>query len=407
MKRGLIWLIVLFMMIAASYAVHAEEGVPEVPPAESQPTVGYKGGFFIRNDDGSFELKIKGRMQPKLYYEKQSGQKGMWSARLRRARIDFAATVAEKAKFSLSLQHSTSSAKYQTMNVSNATLAYEFDPVFVLTAGTVGMPLSIIGATSSLGYFMLEPPLVLTQSDGGTITPLRSDFGNPDGLGVQASGEFSKFYYELSVVNGAARTNAAAGTGGVESNYDLNLDSKVSMGARVGWNILEAAADGMEPDLGYSEKAKWTINAGGMYQGKRQDPATLAVVNKILTGSLGTAFKWRGFSVLTEAFGRKTTLKDRGTALWFSNTMDDFGYYVDSGYFIIPKKLEAAITGSQIFREGPSNNSYQMGGGLNWYLSGNNLKLQLGYLLTVGYLDQSGSKTNKTHHIGTMLTASF
>lgn len=403
MKRSFILSTLFIMVFVPLISALAEE---EVPPAESTPMVSYKGGVLIHaNDD--FELKFQGRVQPKLYYEKQPAQKGVWSFAIRRARLDFKAIVAKKLTFHLALQHGTRTSKFQTVNVANATASYEFDPAFTLTAGTVGMPLSIIGATSSLGYFLLEPPLVLTQSDGGTITPMRSDFGNPDGLGLCASGDIGKFSYEFSVVNGAARTDVAAGTGGVESNYDLNLDSKVSVGARAAWSILENAADGVEPDLGYSEKAKWTVNLGGMYQGKRQDPSTLVIVRRILTGSVGTAFKWRGFSVLTEAFGRKTKLQSPGNATWFSMNMDDFGYYVDSGYFIIPKKFEVASTVSQIFREGAANDSYQLGGGLNYYIKGNNLKLQLGYTMTVNYQDRTNVKSARTHNIGTMLTASF
>jgi len=414
MKRLVLWLTVIFMLIATSIVANAEEAVPEIPPPSDKPVAGYKKGFFIQNSDGSFVFKITGRFQPRVEYNKTADTESDWTFLIRRARIDFGGTIAEKGSFYITLQHSTKSAKFQTVNVANVTASYEFMPEFTLTAGMVGMPLSILGTRSSLGYFLLEPPIVLTQTDGleedGTspITTIRNSFGNPDGLGLEATGSIGKFNYDFSIVNGAAATDTTAKTGGEESNYDLNPNKKVSSGIRLSYNILDSAEGSMEGDFQYSEKPKWTVSIGGNYQGKRQDPYSAAFIKYILTGSFGTSFKWRGFAVNAEAFGRKTKLEPPYPAgLVYSDIMDDFGYYIDAGYFIVPNKFEVAGLGAQIFREGPNNNSYQLGGGVNWYIAGNNLKLQLAYTMTSYYSDITNTQIKRDSKLGLMLSASF
>lgn len=417
MKRFVMWLIVALMTIAGAVAARAE-GTPEVPPAADNPTVGYKGGFFIKNGDESFILKIKGRIQPLYQFSKSTGGEAQSTFKLRRARVDFSSVIGGKGHFDLSLQHSTRSAKYQTMNVANATAGYDFHPAFTVVMGTVGMPLSISGSAGSLNFHLIEPALALTQEDGdNVITPLRSSFGNPDGLGLEFTGEISRFMYDISIVNGASRPIDATATdgpsGGVESNYDLNFKKRISAGARFAWNVLEPTYGGKMMDLPYSEKARLTLSIGANYQGTRKsgDDAGAGyiapTVSRILTYSTGGQFMWRGLSITGEVFGRKTTLSDPGTTVAFAMSMDDFGYLLDAGYFIIPNKFEVAGSVSQIFREGPNNNSYEFGGALNYYILPGNLKAQLVYTLSGVYNDVTETQTTKTHTISTMMSASF
>jgi hypothetical protein len=421
MKKVLTWLIVVFISITGVVA-EAEEMPPD------NQNAGYDGGFFIKNSDGSFRLNINGRVQPLLQLEKSEGSEAAWSFRIRRARLDFGAVIAEKGHADISVQHSTDSSRFQDINLASVTTGYDFFIAFKVVAGTTGIPLSMGGPTSSLAFHMIEPAIVFTQKDGGPITPLRSSFGNPDGLGIEFTGDIGKFFYDLSIVNGAAQPvkakaafdstgapivdstgaqiNIEDAMGGVETNYDLNFNKRVSAGARVAYNILDPVPL-MQMDLPYSDKPKLTVSMGANYQGKRQDPTNDVVVTRILTGSTGAAFRWRGFSITSEIFGRRTKLSDPGTAAWFEMSMDDFGYYTDTGYFIVPNKFEVAGVVGQIFREGPNNNSYQFGGALNYYLKGNNFKAQLAYTLSGIYNDVTNAQITKTHFIGTMLTASF
>jgi hypothetical protein len=404
------------MTIAAFNAAYAEDAAPA---PEKKPNVGYKGGAFIQSDDGAYKLKINGRLQPQYYFEKQRGREAVSTFKIRRANVGFNMTIAEKGHMGFTLQHSTQSTDFQTVNILGAIASYDLLPEMNVAVGMVGLPLSLSSDTSSKGFLMIEAPLAVTQVDGDDLTPMRNSFGTPDGLGIQLSGDIGKFYYAANLINGAATASPAesvngvqvkAATGGEESNYDLNPNKHVSAGARVAYNIF-GSWNGIEMDLPYSENPNWVVSMGGMYQGWRQDPniqPVMTTIKRIMTGSVGTSFKWRGFAINAEMFGRRTYLDSPGSATWFEMKMDDFAYYVTTGYFVIPNTFEIAGAGSQIFREGPHNNSYQFGGCLNYYIShSNNLKLQLGYTLTGRYNYIANDQQNRISRVALMMTAAF
>ncbi len=398
--------------------------VAEVPPKDtSVPNIGYDGGFFIKNSDDSFKFLVNGRLQPFVYYQKLQSAPANWSFAIRRARLDFTTFIDKKVTASVSINYGTKSALYSSINLYNAEIDYEFGPWMTAIVGTVGLPLGFKAKSSQL--LMSDfggVPVVTTRDDGGTpITPLRSSFGSPDGIGLELAGDISKFFYDFAVVNGATQAKfqqcvpagCPAGavviqpaSGGVESNYDLNFNKKVSTGMRIGMNVLDAVGKA-EMDLPYSDKPKLTFSLGGDYQGARTDPYTNAQVKRILTGAASGAFRWRGFSINAETFGRRTTFDSLGTALYTNLMVDDFGYYVNAGYFIVPNKFEVAGLISQIYRQGPHNNSYQFGGGLNYYIKGNNAKVQLDYSLTSAFDDITQDAPSKTHVLLLMFATSF
>ncbi|PIR18220.1 MAG: hypothetical protein COV46_00980 [Deltaproteobacteria bacterium CG11_big_fil_rev_8_21_14_0_20_49_13] len=404
--------------VLASSAETSVTPVAETPPKTDDEIVGYDGGFFIRNSDKSFVLMINGRMQPQAYFQKTTGSDSTWTFGIRRARLDFDATMWTNTSFHVTLNHSTKSAAFSTVNVFNLAVAHVFAPEFSVSVGQVGLPLDILQSRTSNGYQLPEAPNIISQIDGSAAqsTPLRSSFGAPSGIGVSLEGKFfKKLYYRLSAVNGAAQaTNTVTGgvvsnpSGGEESDYTLNFDKKVSVGARLAYDIFENTGS-FENDMPYSEKAKWIVSMGGIYQGKRQDPnfAVMPTINYLVTGSVGSSFKYRGFAVTAEAYARKTKIGNPGSATFYSNTLDDAAYYVDGGYFVIPNKLEIAARGSQLFREGPTNNSYEIDGSINWFPRGTpNLKLMAAYTMQKFYVNQTNAPTARNQAF-TLFLATF
>ena len=366
---------------------------------------GYDGGFYIKNDEDTFKLKINGRFQPELFYARETlddvangHYQNRTSFSIRRAEAVFNASIRDKFSFNVGMKHATNSSNFNTLNVSGATGTYSFVPEFNITAGMVGLPLSIMADTSSKWFLLTSAPITDVQDDGiENFTISRLSFSIPDGLGLNFSGDIWKFFYSASVVNGN------------ESNYTFNNGNKFSFGARVGFNIL-GAVPGSMTDFACSDSPNLTVSLGSMYQAKRNYMVNggLATIKYMWTSSAGVALRWGGFALTTEGYYRRLRLTNPGGAIWARPTMDDIGYYGAVGYYIIPKTFEVALQAGQIFREGPDNNSNSFGGGLNYYIFDNNLKLQLSYVWTEDYDDIWGGQNNNNISLVTlMLSAAF
>ncbi len=385
MKRIMILAAALFMVLAFSASAFAQN-------------VGYDNGFYIKNDEETFKLTFTGRVQSKLFYEKQTTQPAQLSWSIRRAQLDVKSYFHDIVYVGFTLKHALTNVgtqNFATANVGGAVISVEIIPELVVTMGMVGLPLDMMSETSSKWYLLPEAPITNTQDDGITnLTPLRPSFGVPDGLGLNFSGGYWKWYYSLSVV------------GGNESNYVINPDRKVSFGFRTGFNILDPVPGSMS-DFECSSAPKLTVNLGTMYQGKRTDPNTNASIKYLWTSSLGVGFRWGGFSLNTEGYYRKTRITNVGTAVWARPNLTDIGYYASAGYYILPKKFEVAGQAGQIIRQGPDNNSWQFGGGVNYYIFDNNLKLQAAYTITTDFDDVLGTRSNHIHNVTLMASAMF
>ena len=375
-------------------------------PASAFAESGYDGGFFIKNAEDTFNLRLGGRVQTKLIFDHDGDRnpalgdpnKNRISFQMRRALIGVNAQYHEIVSTGFTLMHAVGNAagtNFQTVNITGAYASVEVLPEFVITAGMVGLPLDMITETSSKWLLLTEKPVTCTQDDGvKAITPLRPSFGTPDGLGLNFSGGYWKWFYSASVVNAT------------ESNYDMNLDTKMSFGFRTGINILDPVP-GSQTDFANSTTPKLTVSMGTDYQGKRTDPNTGANIKYIWTSSLGVGVRWAGLAFTTEGYYRRTKLTSLGTALWARPMLTDIGYYAALGYYILPKKFEIAAQAGQIIRQGPDNNSWQFGGGLNYYVFDNNLKVQLDYTLTTDFDDVTGFQNRKIHTIALMASAIF
>ena len=394
--KKLLGMIMLALIVSAPAVVKAQ-------------VTGYDGGFFIKNDEGSFKLKITGRVQPKFQYNHETlddpangHYKNRSTFSMRRAELGFASTIYDQLTLRVGIKHSTNSQNFNTANIAYATASYEVIPEFVVTAGMVGLPLSMLSETSSKWFLLVDQPFTELQDDGvKNFTIARANFGVPDGLGVNFAGDIKKFFYSFSIVNGA------------ESNYAFNTTNRFSLGARFGYNILDRVP-GSLTDFECSSKPKLTVSAGTIYQAKRQDENVNATLNWIWTSSVGVALRWGGFAFTTEGYYRymKVALPGEDPTLpapvYARPHLSDIAYYAAAGYYIIPKKFEIAAQAGQIFRQGPDNNSNSFGGGLNYYVKDNNFKLQLSYMWTMDYDDLWGAGANNNKHdVALMASALF
>lgn len=383
----------LILLTAAVFLLAAF--APLAAHAQAAPNVGYEKGFFIKTDDEQFKLTLNGRFQPYFKYNTATGQSPIAQFMIRRAQLGFKGNIAEVVKLGFVLNHTTpdatvsnASTTFSGVNVMLAAVEVQVVPEFVVTAGMTGLPLDLFGDFASSWYLLTEPPITGTQEDSQQkLTPLRSAFGAPDGLGINFSGSYWKWYYSASVVDGN------------ESNYAMGTNRRFSYGAKTGFNILgEETPSGMT-DFACSDTPKLTVNVGTNYQAKRTDSNTGANIKYIWSSTLGAALRWGGFALTTEGYYRKTRITSIGTAVWARPRLTDVAYYAAAGYYVIPKKFEIAAQAGQIFRQGPDNDSWQFGGGVNWYVFENNLKLQLNYVRTVDFDDITGAQNKGVNTI--------
>lgn len=403
-----------------------------VPATVLAQTAGYEGGFFIKNDEDSFKLKLNGRVQTNLMWIKdpsrtdpnvqRQGTGGVFDPnvkstymtfQMRRAQLGVRAFFHDAVDVGFTIKHATNNVagnQFATANFTGATAGIEIVPEFVITTGMVGLPLDMMNEFSSAWYLLPEPPISYTQDDGGVVLPIgstvyRSSFGAPEGLGLNFSGSYWKWFYSLSVINAT------------ESNYALNGNKHFSFGFRTGFNILDPVGGSMT-DFECSETPKLTLSLGTMYQAARwitipTDPANTPsapfYIKYLWTSSMGVAVRWAGFSFTGEGYYRRQRNPNPiGGLLFYRSTLSDIGYYAAAGYYAIPKKLEIALQASQLFRQGPDNNSYSFGGGINGYVFDNNLKLQLAYTLLADF-DATPYEPGaaKVHNITLMASAMF
>ena len=254
----------LALVALLAFAGHAQAG-----------EAGHKGGFFIKNDDGSFKLRISGRMQPRLQFTKSNTDQKALTFSMRRALLSFRASVHEKISMGFALYHGSGSNDFRTMNITGATISYTVIPQFVVTAGMVGLPLDNL---YSSGWSLLtEYPITATLFDSASaLTVTRPEFGAPSGLGINFAGDIGKFFYSAGVVNAA------------ESNYALNDDMKFSTGFQLGYHIM-GAVGGSQTDFAYSDKPNLTVSVGGVFQGKRTDDALATAQDALPVPPVGGA----------------------------------------------------------------------------------------------------------------------
>jgi hypothetical protein len=125
------------------------------------------------------------------------------------------------------------------------------------------------------------------------------------------------------------------------------------------------------------------------------DDVTVQTANfELLAVDLG--FKYRGFFFQTEAYYRTLNdfrLADFSTAPLPTRSIRDKGFYVQSGFFPIPKKLELYASTSRIYPDGDAgfSDSRDVAVGANWYWSGTRYQR-----MNLQYIDVKDSPASST-----------
>jgi hypothetical protein len=179
--------------------------------------------------------------------------------------------------------------------------------------------------------------------------------------------------------------------------------------------------DDQEADLTRSDKPRLAVGVAGAYN-YRTSRAQSTIGTAFTVGHVNythlaadAVFKYRGFSLLTEALWRKANTDaiereaPNGT-LTREPTRSGHGYFVQAGY-MVNKELEVTARWDKLFSRGPTDpqlvqlvrtQGKQLGGGLNLYLNGHAFKVQSDYFYIFGSPDG-----DPRHHVRLQLDASF
>jgi hypothetical protein len=198
--------------------------------------------------------------------------------------------------------------------------------------------------------------------------------------------------WELALTNGI-RTN------GVRPNRVGDIDRNPGISGRVYSDILGEWGSDYESDIAWHEELAVRLGAGfafsredipdGPVESSRQRVVDSgARLTSILPAgadaydvtlfALSADFRYQGWSLSTEYYFRNLT-NFSGAAV---SDLTDHGFLMQSGYFIVPKKLEAFGRWSRIVGDsgtlGASDQSAdEVAGGIAWWIKGRNLKLSL------------------------------
>jgi phosphate-selective porin OprO/OprP len=162
-----------------------------------------------------------------------------------------------------------------------------------------------------------------------------------------------------------------------ESDLEYSTRPLVSLGGNFYRNTVNPgefnSATATNNNVMFENVASGWFGIGNPLSGAKGVSATEAV--DFNTEGIDGVFKWRGLSLQGEYFlgsaeGRTT-----------HNNVHARGYYLQSGYFLIPKHLEVAARYAYLDpNRGVANDQWmETTGGVTWYFVGHNLKLQADY----------------------------
>lgn len=343
---------------------------------------GYNKGFFIKTQDDKFKLNITGYTQLMYELEKfeNDSKNNINTFRVRRARLTFSGNTFTKKltyKFQLDLT------KPQLLDGFYEYAA--FGDALHIKVGQWTIPMNrqqIVSSSKqqfndrSLASAEFIPGIEIDADKDGVVEKTNKD-GRDIGLGVNGKVLNKKLEYEVAAMNGS----------GINTT---NVNNEFMYAGRVSYNILGEYGYA-ESDIDRSDDPAVFVGGHGIYN------VGEITQNKIIQGGVESGLKWKGLSVQGE-------LMLRNTNAIVAKDKNDYGYYAQAGYFVVPKKLEVAARASQVFFDGPRNDKAEFSLGVNYFIFKQGVKLQGDY----SWLPENTSTgVENNHRMRVKLQASF
>ena len=405
--------------------------------ADSGVTAGYDKRFFIKSADDQFRLEFDTLMQFRhSYLLTDDGSKTRTAEGLPAngaAAVDSSGNAFEVERARLKLQghvkkdlHFMIQLEMDDDNNNNANLIdykvwYSFMPELGVTVG------KFKGAFSK--QFSETSPAATMFTDRSLATTV---FNIGRGTGAELFGALplcdTNLYYRAGAYNGY-RDNA-------QNPFTTN-DNNPVLAARLKVPLLGATPDDFinESDLMYHENPVMLLGTSMAYANPTTEDSfagqTDHSYNVMVKGSDGlgnnvspggeivmfgadASYKCRGLSVTLEGFYQHVNL-DNGEWIYTNQfgtardafgidgtEYDNFGWYAQTGYFLVPKVFELVSRIGSVCVDN-CNDSYEYAGGWNWYLYGQDLKLSM----DLTYIDDLPMVNSGTNYYGVQNNSLF
>lgn len=365
---------------------------------------GYDGGFFIRDAAGAFKLQINGQLQFRwTHYGTQRDNRWLSPGEQRDDRTGF---DQQRTRLMFKGHAYSKDLTYNVTIQADAADRYDFRIQYAYMNYRVADELQF-----RAGIFRLASTRVQFQSDANlnTIDRPMTDavFGLGIGTGVRVWGEIfeKKLCWFIDVANSLNSSDNR-----VITPDPAELDGNPAVLFRTIWHAVgEASEFRYDGDLEHHASPVADVGFHYAFNDDQGDLNTTRIVYPAprlrldrggfgLTNSNGlqlhqfgldAGFKYRGFSAIGEYILRIQDVRRAGrtpyTSLWLltgdGSTNVQHGAYAQFGYFLpIPgweNKLEAiARVGGISALAGRQEGVWEYTGGVNYYIRGNNVKLQ-------------------------------
>jgi phosphate-selective porin OprO and OprP len=300
--------------------------------------------------------------------------------RLRRARINLTGDFAENFDFKVEGDFENSD------GISSSRTAFEATDIFVNWHQFPEAQIKVGQWKAPFGLEQLtpDPSLIIIERSlpTGAITPERQ-------IGVQLWGQpFANIWpdekdlltYYAGIFNGNGRNtttndnNNFMYVGRVESTLFKNVFGKDSY-LKLGADVLNSRDD---KGTNISQTLNLLVNADGSLS-----PYVLPGAAERTAWSVDAWFKLGPFDLIGEYLEEYVDGRTvNGVAPGFANFTTN-GYYITAAYFLIPKKLQAAVRWEDLNPgQMGSDGIHSITGGLNYYIHGDDIKLMVNYIHT-------------------------
>jgi phosphate-selective porin OprO/OprP len=301
--------------------------------------------------------------------------------RLRRARINLTGDFAEKFDFKIEGDFG------QSDGISSNRTAFSGTDIFVNWHQFAEANVKVGQWKAPFGLEQLtpDPSLIIIERSlpTGAITPERQ-------IGVQVWGKpFTNIWpdekdlltYYAGIFNGNGRNVS------VNDNNNFMYVGRLELmpfkgkifgqesSLKLGGDVLNSRDD---KGTNISQSLNLLVNADGSLS-----PFVLLGADERTAWSVDAWFKLGPFDLIGEYFQEKVNGRTvNGVPPGFANFTTN-GYYVQGSYFLIPKKLQAAVRWEDLNPGQMGNDGiHSITGGLNYYIHGDDLKLMVNYIHT-------------------------